>query len=163
MKDKDKEKPRYGGAETISDKGEITRPGEASVLVEEEERLGRFNRRFEAREKKPVKKPLNSEKKLKNGVTHAQPASPEGSGRSVEPPRQGEKILVLFLPKHLREYVLGDLKEDYVKIQSRHGTGFANIWYWKNVASSILLLTPRAVFKRVLSAIIGEWIRRNNL
>jgi len=166
MEQLDGQRQRYNsGAETISDIGEIARPEEASVLIEDEERLRRINRRYGPRKKKTVQRPADLDEHRKNGASE-KPIRPEPSNSihiEVQPPRRGEQILLLSLPKALRECLIGDLEEEYRRIQPKHGTDFANFWYWKQVTTSILLLTPREIIKWILFALIGEWVRRNNL
>jgi Bacterial RNA polymerase, alpha chain C terminal domain len=61
------------------------------------------------------------------------------------PPKYGEFLLYLFLKRKDRENVIGDLVEEYSTIiLPKFGVLKASLWFWKQVASSIMpLLWPR--------------------
>lgn len=76
------------------------------------------------------------------------------------PPRLGEKLLLLILPKKDRECMLGDLAEEYVAHQAKYGTRFAKIWYYKQVIGSAWPMIKKA-FRWGIIAWIGDWVRRH--
>ena len=54
------------------------------------------------------------------------------------PPKNAEYLLYLLLPKSERDYIPGDLIEEYnTIIQPKFGKRRAMLWYWKQVISSI--------------------------
>jgi hypothetical protein len=75
------------------------------------------------------------------------------------PPQFGERILLLILSKEERANIPGDLAEEYVEIATKHTEGYANIWYYKQVAASAWPLIRKAI-KWGLLASIGTWFRR---
>lgn len=77
----------------------------------------------------------------------------------LEPPKRAEQLLLLLLTKEDRENLIGDLAEEFVDIQAKHGTTFARVWYWKQVTSSAWPLLTK-VCRWGLWAAIGEWVRR---
>jgi hypothetical protein len=79
---------------------------------------------------------------------------------TIAPPQLGERALYLILSKQDRENLIGDLAEEYAEVQSKHGTRFAAIWYWKQVGASVFPLTIKAI-RWFLYAGIVEWFRRH--
>jgi hypothetical protein len=53
------------------------------------------------------------------------------------PPFKAEYLLHLILPKEERAPVIGDLIEEYRYIQRRFGRRHANIWFYKQVITSV--------------------------
>jgi hypothetical protein len=74
-------------------------------------------------------------------------------------PKFGEYLLYLFISERDREYLIGDLTEEYLEIRSRLGRRVANIWYYKQVSSSIWPLSKRAVQRRLVTW-FGDLVRR---
>lgn len=75
------------------------------------------------------------------------------------PPRLAEKTLLLILSKTERETLIGDLAEEWLEIQSVHGRGFANVWYWEQTVLSLWPLVRKAL-RWTVAAGFGEWLRR---
>src|SRR5260370_12758834 len=73
------------------------------------------------------------------------PVDTQSAPESMPPPL-AEKILILALsPKKYRDSQIGDLAEDFLKYESKHGTGFAKLWYWKEVAREVWFTIPRFI------------------
>lgn len=90
-----------------------------------------------------------------------QGAAPEAAQpRSPAPPTNAKFLLYLFLEKKDREIIIGDLVEDYGNIHREFGHRRANIWFYKQTASSILPLLKRFVTRVGGLIVIGEWIRK---
>lgn len=161
----------YHGAETISEQGEIMRPAEASVLDDDEERLRRFfGSPKPARDQIEITAPetasqVSSDKIGQNVSDNTAPkklATPScNSNADCKVPQWGERVLLMLLrDRDRRENVVGDLQEEYEDICLRHGVKYSNIWYWKQVMLSILSLKFGPGLRRIVVALIGEWIRR---
>jgi hypothetical protein len=84
--------------------------------------------------------------------TVAPPKSPRLSKRV-------EKTILLLFPKRSREYLLGDLAEEYAEIAAKHGVRFANLWYGKQVAGSVWPFL-RAAIRWWLLTSAWDWVRR---
>lgn len=56
---------------------------------------------------------------------------------SSKPPSNAVYLLYLFLPKKNRVALLGDLEEEYKEVYARFGAKSANIWFWKQVLTSL--------------------------
>lgn len=76
------------------------------------------------------------------------------------PPLNAKFLLHLLLEKKDKEAVIGDLVEDYGKLQQEFGHRRANIWFYKQVASFIYPLLRRFVAKVGGLIVIGEWLRK---
>jgi hypothetical protein len=162
----------YHGAETISEQGEIVRPAEASVLVDDEERLRRFLNsakpsrnqiQITATETTPhMTTSHKTRKRVSNDTAPKKLATPsDDSNANFKVPKWGERALLMLLKnRDRREYVVGDMQEEYADIRLRHGVKYANIWYWKQVMLSIFSLKFGPGLRRIFVALIGEWIRR---
>lgn len=85
---------------------------------------------------------------------------PQSSTSSFVPPQLGEKALLMILTKEEREYVLGDLAEEFALYQSKYGVRFAKVWYYKQVVSSVWPILRRTLR---LGAFVwfAEWLRRH--
>jgi hypothetical protein len=77
----------------------------------------------------------------------------------VGAPKFGQYLLYLFLSKKDREYLIGDLDEEYLEVRAKFGPRLADIWYYKQVATSAWPMIRKAVRWGLLST-IGMWIRR---
>jgi hypothetical protein len=77
-----------------------------------------------------------------------------------KPPTYGERLLYFLLSKEERKNLIGDLAEEYIELQAKHGLKFARAWYWKQVCGSFFSLAIRAV-RWVLYAGVVEWFRRH--
>jgi hypothetical protein len=84
----------------------------------------------------------------------------ESSPTSFAPPQLGEKALLLLLSKDEREYLLGDLAEEFALYQSKYGNRFAKVWYYKQVISSAWPLL-RKYLRWGVFIWVEEWIRRH--
>lgn len=74
----------------------------------------------------------------------------------IHPPTRAEKFLYLVLPKNLREYVPGDLEEEFAQIARKFDLRFAKKWYWKQVISSALAVLVRQLTKLAGIAWLGK-------
>jgi hypothetical protein len=81
------------------------------------------------------------------------------STKTPVPPKRAEKLLLLILDKKGREYLVGDLAEEYTEIAANQGEQFAKVWYYKQVAASAWPMI-RKVLRFGLYIWIGEWIRQ---
>ena len=54
-----------------------------------------------------------------------------------EPPQKAVYLLYFFLPKKNRVALLGDLGEEYKEVNARFGAKPANVWFWKQVLTSL--------------------------
>ena len=78
-------------------------------------------------------------------------------------PKYGERILYLLLSRKNREYVLGDLEEEYSDIVAKFGPGFARVWYRKQVLASITPMIGQRIvgLLKVISLVKAfEWLVR---
>ena len=70
---------------------------------------------------------------------------------------------MLFLPKKVREPLLGDLEEEYQEVREQFGKCSANFWFYKQVLTSLwpmLQTTGRTLAKWGLLGWLEEFIRR---
>lgn len=86
-------------------------------------------------------------------------SSPFAEEATPEPPKKGERILLMLLSKEDRENMIGDLAEEFAGIAARHGTRFAKVWYWRQVAGSAWPLL-RKVLRWGLLASAWDIVRR---
>jgi len=63
--------------------------------------------------------------------------------QAVTPPRWAERLAGLRLPADRREFVLGDLDEEFADRSRREGTREARRWYWRQAWRSLLGRHPR--------------------
>lgn len=76
------------------------------------------------------------------------------------PPVAGEKLFVLILSREERRTnILGDLAEEYCELAEKFGERFATLWYYKQVAASVLPLIRKAA-RWSLLLWAGELIRK---
>lgn len=75
------------------------------------------------------------------------------------PPKRAEQLLLLILDKKGREYLVGDLREEYAELAAKQGERFAKVWYYKQVTASAWPLIRKAVGWGLLAS-VGAWIRR---
>jgi hypothetical protein len=72
-------------------------------------------------------------------------------------PQMAEQLAILFLPKHLRESLLGDLEEEFQTIiLPKFGVRFASRWYWLQVLRSVYPIVGVALLKLGLIAWLGK-------
>lgn len=83
-----------------------------------------------------------------------------GTSVTRKPPKYGERLLYLLLSKDERKNLIGDLAEEYIELQAKHGLKFARVWYWKQVCGSFFSLAVRAVRWGLYAGIV-EWVRRH--
>jgi len=74
-------------------------------------------------------------------------------------PSLGEFALYMLLSKTDRDYVIGDLAEEFVQVCAKFGRHKAQIWYYKQVLSSVWPLFSKAM-RLGFVAWAEEWIRR---
>jgi hypothetical protein len=72
------------------------------------------------------------------------------------PPQFGENLLYLFLPKKDKEYLIGDMAQEYFDRYSKLGKTTAKTWYYYQVVTSILHL----VIKKVTEGLLLFKVRR---
>lgn len=77
----------------------------------------------------------------------------------LTPPSFGEFSLYMILSKKDRQYVIGDLAEEFAEVLVKFGSRKARIWYYKQVITSAWPLIRKG-FRIGLLAWAGEWIRR---
>jgi hypothetical protein len=78
----------------------------------------------------------------------------------ARPPFNAEYLLYLFLGKEEREAVIGDLIEGYGKVLERFNKGRADIWFYKQVAGSVLPLLRQAILRIGALVWLGRILRR---
>jgi hypothetical protein len=71
-------------------------------------------------------------------------------------PKWVEKAILLIFPKKSREYLIGDLAEEYAQIAANHGVRFANLWYWKQIIASVWPF----LMKALRWGLLVSWVRR---
>jgi hypothetical protein len=74
-------------------------------------------------------------------------------------PKLGQYLLYLLLSKKDREYLIGDLDEEYLEVLAKFGRRWADIWYYKQVVASAWPLIRKAAGLGLLAS-LGAWIRR---
>jgi hypothetical protein len=95
----------------------------------------------------------NSEE-LSSGVT-----SQTVTAEHAAPPKRAEQLLLLVLNKQEREYLVGDLEEEFKQIAAKHGARYAKLWYYKQVAASAWPMMRKAAGWGLLAS-VGAWIRK---
>ena len=78
----------------------------------------------------------------------------------LRPPFNAEYTLYFLLPKEDRETLIGDLVECHGQLLLRFGKRRADIWFYKQVAGSLLPLLRRALFRIVALVWLGRVLRR---
>lgn len=78
----------------------------------------------------------------------------------ARPPFNAEYLLYLFLGKEEREAVIGDLVECHRQMVRRFDKRRADIWFYKQVAGSLLPLLRRAVLRVGALVWLGRILRR---
>ncbi len=86
--------------------------------------------------------------------------SVKSTDKGTGAPKFAEYLLYLFLSKRDREHLIGDLSEEYMEVRAKFGRRAANVWYYKQVVTSIWPLSRKAV-RWGLVAWVGEWVRRH--
>jgi hypothetical protein len=76
------------------------------------------------------------------------------------PPFNAEYVLHLLLRKDEREVVIGDLIEEYGNILERFNKHRADLWFYKQVAGSLLPLLRRALVRIGAFVWLGRILRR---
>jgi hypothetical protein len=76
------------------------------------------------------------------------------------PPFNAEYLLYLFLRKDERDVVIGDLIEDYGRVLERFNKRRADIWFYKQVAGSLVPLIRRALLRIGALVWLGRVLRR---
>ena len=77
----------------------------------------------------------------------------------TSPPSCGERILLLVLrTKEERANIPGDLEEEFKQIAAKHGTRYAKLWYYKQVAASAWPMVRKAIPWGLLAS-AGAWLR----
>ena len=63
---------------------------------------------------------------------------PQNVSNENVPPKRAEMLLHFGLPKRDREYMIGDLEEEYrTVILPKYGPGVAARWYWWQAVRSV--------------------------
>lgn len=78
----------------------------------------------------------------------------------LRPPFNAEYLLYFFLRKEERGAVIGDLLEEHAMIQERFSKRRADIWFCKQVATSLWPLFQRAVLEMAGLVWLGRMLRR---
>lgn len=76
---------------------------------------------------------------------------------------KGKYLLCLFLPKKDRDPLIGDLEEECQKIRTEYGEVAANVWFYKQVLTSLgplLQIIVRNLAKWGLVGWLEEVFRR---
>jgi|GEM_PF-3562269 len=79
---------------------------------------------------------------------------------AFRPPFNAEYVLYLFLRREERDEVVGDLIESYGHITQRFGKRRADVWFYKQVAGSMLPLFRRSLLRLGAFVWIGRILRR---
>lgn len=78
----------------------------------------------------------------------------------VAPPKFAEYLLYLFLSRSEREYIIGDLVEDYGKVLIKFGRFRADVYFYKQVWNSLWPLVWRSLWRLRAIAELIDVIRR---
>jgi DNA-binding CsgD family transcriptional regulator len=78
----------------------------------------------------------------------------------LRPPFNAEYILYLLLRKEEREVAIGDMIEEYSQVLERFNKRRADIWFYKQVAGSILPLLRQALLRIGALVWLGRILRR---
>jgi hypothetical protein len=74
-----------------------------------------------------------------------------GDSRSPRPPSSAKFLLLLLIPRHNREHLVGDLEEEFATVVlPEYGERRARFWYWWKVITSIAPLAWAAL-RRILT------------
>jgi predicted permease len=65
----------------------------------------------------------------------------------MNPPRAAERVLEALVDGRDREYVLGDLAEQYGRVAERRGERSARWWYWRQVVGAVLPSVRRRLLR----------------
>jgi transcriptional regulator with XRE-family HTH domain len=80
--------------------------------------------------------------------------------KNHRPPKFGEYLLYLFLTKAERVYLIGDLAEEYDELSSRFGRQAANLWYYRQIVTSLRPLMRRLLCRARTVILILEIIQK---
>jgi len=86
---------------------------------------------------------VRSSGSTKGGSSLKQPVAVTHSS----PPKFAAYLLYFFLTKAERVYLVGDLEEEYFEVLSKFGRFQAKLWFYKQVACSLLPLARRHLVK----------------
>jgi len=78
----------------------------------------------------------------------------------ASPPKAGDFLLRLFLPKKDREALPGDLEEEFSIMVEKFGLGRARFWYWTQVITSIAAVVSYRLCKLAALAELFKFLRR---
>jgi hypothetical protein len=76
------------------------------------------------------------------------------------PPFNAEYVLYFLLRKEERGVVIGDLVEEYGQLVERFNKRRADIWFYKQVAGSLLPLLRQQIFRIGAFVWLGRILRR---
>ncbi len=79
---------------------------------------------------------------------------------TMRPPFNAEYVLYLLLRSEDRDAVIGDLIQCYGKVLERFNKRRADIWFYKQVAGSVLPLLRQATFRIGALVWLGRILRR---
>lgn len=82
----------------------------------------------------------------------------ERTGEPVSAPPKAATFILLLIPKRHREYLIGDMEEEYARIVlPQYGSARAKLWYWWHVVISIWPFLW--VFVKRIVTIAAIWTR----
>jgi len=79
---------------------------------------------------------------------------------AASPPLNAEYVLYLVLRREERDEIVGDLIEAYGKVIQRFDKRRADIWFYKQVAGSLLALLRRQILRIGALVWLGRILRR---
>jgi hypothetical protein len=79
---------------------------------------------------------------------------------TVNPPKNAELLLLLFVRRDEQDAVIGDLIERYRRLHQRLGKGRADLYAYGEVARSLYPFIKRLLFDTGLIVLLGQWIKK---
>jgi hypothetical protein len=80
--------------------------------------------------------------------------------KQLHPPKFAQYLLYLFIKKHERDGLLGDLRQEYIEVLANFGQTGARVWFYKQVFSSLRPLIRRGIIKWTAVASVVKLLRR---
>jgi len=80
--------------------------------------------------------------------------------KQLRPPQFAQYLLYLFIKKHERDGLLGDLRQEYIEVLANFGHWGARVWFYKQVYSSLTPLIRRGIIKWTAVAGLVKLLRR---
>lgn len=81
-------------------------------------------------------------------------------GGEVELPKAGEFLLYLFLSTLERDAIVGDLEEQFPKVQRKFGERAARVWFYNHIWFSLWPLLSQRIVKSGLLGWVFDLLRR---